>query len=53
MPKIHKPPISLTIDEMIAIDTWLLKHGGEAVPSMAAMRAAYEKFLRPEGRQLP
>ena len=38
MPKIHKPPISLTIDEMIAIDTWLLKHGGEAVPSMAAMR---------------
>ena len=50
MPKIHKPPISLTIDEMIAIDTWLLRREGEKIPSLEVMRAAYEKFLRPEDR---
>ena len=53
MPKIHKPPISLTIDEMVAIDTWLLKQEREAIPSVAVMRAAYEKFLRPEDRVPP
>jgi len=45
MPAVHKPPISLTIDEMIAIDTWLFKSEGEEVPPLEAMRAAYEKFL--------
>ena len=50
MPKIHKPPISLTIDEMTAIDTWLLREDGAAIPSLAEMRAAYEKFVRPEDR---
>lgn len=53
MPKPHKPPISLTIDEMVAIDTWLLKQEREDIPSVAVMRAAYEKFLRPEDRPPP
>jgi tetratricopeptide (TPR) repeat protein len=53
VPKIHKPPISLTIDEMVAIDTWLLKQEREEIPSVAVMRAAYEKFLRPEDRVPP
>ncbi len=51
MPAVHKPPISLTIDEMIAIDTWLFKSEGEDVPSLEAMRTAYEKFLPLQGRR--
>jgi formylglycine-generating enzyme required for sulfatase activity len=47
MPKIHSAPISLSIDEMIAIDTYLLKKEQEEIPPLSAMRAAYEKFLRP------
>jgi hypothetical protein len=50
MPKTHRTPISLTIDEMVAIDTWLLKQEGEEIPSLAVMRAAYEKFLLPKDR---
>jgi hypothetical protein len=49
-PALHTPPISLTINEMIAIDTWLLKQEGEEVPPLEVMQAAYEKFLRPEDR---
>ncbi len=48
MPKVHKPPISFTIDEMVAIDTWILRQDGEEMPSAAVMRVGYEKFLRPE-----
>jgi len=47
MPKIHAPPISLSIDEMIAIDTYLLKKEQEEIPPLSTMRAAYAKFLRP------
>lgn len=50
MPAIHKPPISLTVEEMIAIDTWMLVQNGETVPPLSEMRAAYEKFLPPEDR---
>ena len=50
MPGIQRPPISLTIDEMVAIDTWLLKREGEQIPSLKVMRAAYEKFLQPYDR---
>ena len=46
MPRIYSAPISLTIDEMIAIDTYLLMQERENIPSLAAIRAAYEKFLR-------
>ena len=32
MPRIHKPPISLTIQELIAVDTWLYVKDGETPP---------------------
>lgn len=49
-PKLQKPPISLTVDEMIAIDTWLFLQEGEQAPSLETMRAAYDKFLKKEDR---
>ena len=45
MPTIHTPPISLSREELITIDTWILMQDGEEIPSVAAMRAAYDKFL--------
>jgi len=52
MPVIYKPPIQLTIDELIAVDTWLFTREGEEAPKVADLRAAYEKFIpvgdRPE-----
>ena len=45
MPKIHKPPIGLTIDEMIAIDTWLYIHEGKRPPSPDDIENAYRKFI--------
>jgi hypothetical protein len=49
-PSFNKPPINLTIDEMVAIDTWLYKQEGEIPPPIGVMRAAYEKFI-PEGER--
>ena len=49
-PSLQKPPISLTVDEMIAIDTWLFLQEGEQPPSLETMRAAYDKFLKKEDR---
>jgi hypothetical protein len=55
MPAVHKPPIQLSIDEMIAIDTWMFTREGEEAPAVADLRAAYEKFIpaadRPEPAQ--
>lgn len=52
MPTIHKAPIQLSIDELIAVDTWLFTREGEEAPAVADLRAAYEKFIpagdRPE-----
>lgn len=45
MPTIHKPPISLSIEELIAVDTWLWFREGETPPSPKEIRAAYEKFI--------
>jgi len=45
MPPIHKAPIALTIDEQIAVDTWLWYREGETPPSAKEMRAVYEKFI--------
>jgi len=45
MPRIHKPPISLTIDELIAIDTWLFVREGEIPPTAEIIEAAYRKFI--------
>ncbi len=50
MPAIHKPPISLSIDELIAVDTWLFWHEGEIPPSPDEIRTVYEKLIPPDER---
>jgi len=45
MPAIHKPPISLTIEQLMAVDTWLFYREGETPPTPKEIRAAYEKFI--------
>lgn len=45
MPIIHKPPISLSIDELIAVDTYLFTKDGLQPPSTGQIRAAYERFI--------
>ncbi len=48
MPKIHKPPITLTLGEMAAVDTWLYVREGKEAPVFDEIIASYEKFI-PEG----
>ncbi|HIA14119.1 MAG TPA: nitric oxide reductase [Nitrospirales bacterium] len=50
MPAIHKPPLSLTIDEMVAIDTWMYVREGLDAPPIDDMRLAYEKFIPEDER---
>ncbi|HET6465518.1 MAG TPA: hypothetical protein VFH55_07920, partial [Nitrospiria bacterium] len=50
---IHKPPISLSIDELVAVDTWLFYREGLTPPSPQEIRAAYEKFIPPSERPVP
>lgn len=45
MPDVHKAPISLSLDEMIAVDTWLYVHGGKEAPSPDEIEKAYRKFI--------
>ena len=45
MPRIHKPPISLSLEELIAVDTWLFVQEGEIPPSPSTIEAAYRKFI--------
>jgi len=42
-------PINLSIDEMIAIDTWLYIHSGETPPPSVVIEEAYKKFV-PESK---
>jgi cytochrome c2 len=51
MPKIHKPPIGLSIDELIAVDTWMFVREGQSPPSVEEIRKAYEKFI-PENERI-
>ena len=44
-PSFHKPPISLSIEEFIAIDSWLFFNDGQKPPPPQVIRAAYEKFI--------
>jgi cytochrome c2 len=53
MPIIHKPPTQLTIDELIAVDTWLFFREGGDVPPASEIRAAYEKFIPAADRAEP
>lgn len=45
MPRIHKPMISLSLDELIAVDTWLYVHDGKEPPSPQEIESAYRKFV--------
>jgi cytochrome c2 len=55
MPTIHKPPISLSIPELIAVDTflWGRLSPEEPTPSPSDIKAAYEKFIPAADRQAP
>lgn len=50
MPAVHKPPISLSIDDLIAVDTWLFWHEGGVPPPPEEIRVAYEKLIPPNER---
>ncbi len=45
MPKIHKPPISLSLPELAAVDTWLYVREGTEAPSYEEIIKSYEKFV--------
>ena len=45
MPVIHKPPISLSLGELAAVDTWLYVREGKDAPSYEEIVKAYEKFI--------
>ncbi|MGH7273169.1 MAG: nitric oxide reductase, partial [Nitrospiria bacterium] len=53
MPQIHKPPIGLSIDELIAVDTWLFFREGVTPPPVDEIRKAYEKFIPEKEREKP
>jgi hypothetical protein len=50
MPIIHKPPISLSLDELVAVDTYLFVKDGLPPPPVGEIRAAYEKFIPEKDR---
>jgi len=45
MPKIHKPPISLSLPELAAVETWLYVREGREAPSFEEIVKSYEKFI--------
>jgi hypothetical protein len=45
MPAIHKPPIALSFDELIAVDTWLFAREGAEPPTPEEIENAYKKFV--------
>jgi cytochrome c2 len=45
MPAIHKPPIALSFDELIAVDTWLFAREGQEPPTPDDIENAYKKFI--------
>jgi hypothetical protein len=47
-PNVTKPPISLKIDDLVAITTWLYVHDGQRPPSPAVIVEAFKKFMTPE-----
>jgi len=53
MPAIHKPPIALTLDELIAVDTWLFAREGVEPPSAEDIENAYKKFIPESDRPKP
>jgi mono/diheme cytochrome c family protein len=53
MPVIHKPPISLTLGELAAVDTWMYVREGKEPPSFEEIIKAYEKFIPEADRPKP
>lgn len=51
MPRIHKPPISLSMGELAAVDTWMYVREGVENPAYEEIIASYEKFI-PEGDRI-
>ena len=45
MPRIHKPPISLQLGELAAVDTWMYTREGVESPGYDAIVVSYEKFI--------
>jgi hypothetical protein len=45
MPAIHKPPISLSIPELAAVDTWFYVREGREAPPFEEIVKSYEKFI--------
>jgi cytochrome c2 len=45
MPAIHKPPISLSLPELAAVDTWLYLREGRDAPTFEEIVKSYEKFI--------
>src|SRR6476619_2908663 len=45
MPAIHKPPISLSLPELAAVDTWLYVREGVDAPTYEEIIKSYEKFI--------
>ena len=45
MPAIHKPPISLSLPELAAVDTWLYLREGRDAPSYDEIIKSYGKFI--------
>jgi cytochrome c2 len=45
MPSIHKPPISLSLAELAAVDTWMYLREGIDAPSFEEIVKSYEKFI--------
>lgn len=45
MPAIHKPPISLSLPELAAVDTWMYVREGIEPPSFEEIVKSYEKFV--------
>ncbi len=45
MPAIHKPPISLSLGELAAVDTWMYVREGKDAPGYEDIIKAYEKFI--------
>jgi hypothetical protein len=53
MPKIHKPPISLTLPELAAVDTWMYVREGKEAPTFEEIIKSYEKFIPEAERPKP
>ena len=42
-----KPPVSLKIDDLVAVTTWLYVHDGQKPPTPKTIVRAYRKFMTP------